>query len=421
MRICDEHRGTLTSRIRSGVLWVVLLSLSFCSAAVAQTVLKNVTLKWDANTDPSVAGYCIYYGSSSSNYSSRIDTGTNTSTVISALPGGATYYFAATAYNSAKIESVPSNEATFVASTNANPILTPVADYYVNVFNRLIITNKATEPGLSANKHLTFTLDPGAPTAMRINSKNGQITYVPQPVDAGTTNVVTVRVTDDNVPPSSAAQTFTVVVGNSAHLYLGSGVVALGKSSSIPLTLTTSSDLTNLSFVLDVPTNRVASVTVQSLVPQTAVVSQQPPGAAHSVITLRAVSGQVLQGSQPVIQISFTATAGQPSAFGTFAASSVAAVQANGQATPKAFGGNGQVAFVGVQSLVQASQNTNGQRSLMLYGPSGANYVVESKSNLSTSNGWATVFSGVLTTNLVQTFPNLSANTPAIFYRARTF
>jgi hypothetical protein len=150
-------------------------------------------------------------------------------------------------------------------------------------------------------------------------------------------------------------------------------------------------------------------------------VTQQSAGATHSVVTLRALAGQTLTVSQPVIQITFTGTAGLPSAFGSFVASGVTAMQANGQAIPKAFGGSGQVAFIGTQSLVEARLGTNNQRGLVLYGPSGANYVVESKPSLGGSSAWTTVYSGVLTSNLFQNFPNLSSAGPAIFYRSRTF
>ncbi len=70
---------------------------------------RNVSLAWNANTDPDLAGYKVYYGHSSRNYSKNIDVGNITAYTVS-LPGNGTYYFAVTAYNTLGVESAFSNE-----------------------------------------------------------------------------------------------------------------------------------------------------------------------------------------------------------------------------------------------------------------------------------------------------------------------
>lgn len=78
-------------------------------------------LMWDApssNTDGSpatdIAGYKIYYGSASGNYTASIDVGNTTSipiaTLSSSVPVRGLYYIAVTAYDTAGNESVYSNE-----------------------------------------------------------------------------------------------------------------------------------------------------------------------------------------------------------------------------------------------------------------------------------------------------------------------
>ena len=59
----------------------------------------TVTLAWDANTEPDLDGYKIYYGSSSRNYSLNVDVGNVVEYTITGLQEGATYYFAAKAYD----------------------------------------------------------------------------------------------------------------------------------------------------------------------------------------------------------------------------------------------------------------------------------------------------------------------------------
>jgi len=75
-----------------------------------------LSLSWTAptsNTDGTqltdLAGYKIYYGPSSGNYSTNIDVGNVTSYTVDNLTAG-TYYIAITAYNTAGIESTFSNE-----------------------------------------------------------------------------------------------------------------------------------------------------------------------------------------------------------------------------------------------------------------------------------------------------------------------
>jgi hypothetical protein len=70
-----------------------------------------VTLTWDPPTiSTNVAGYMLYYGTSSGTYTQSIDVGNVTNYTVGNLRDGLTYYFAATAYNLAKNQSQFSNE-----------------------------------------------------------------------------------------------------------------------------------------------------------------------------------------------------------------------------------------------------------------------------------------------------------------------
>ncbi len=85
-----------------------LLLLACCSAALAvQQPYGNqeVILGWTPSTDSTVVGYYLYYGSSSTACTNKINVGTNTSFTIGGLVAGATYYFSATSYNASSVES----------------------------------------------------------------------------------------------------------------------------------------------------------------------------------------------------------------------------------------------------------------------------------------------------------------------------
>ena len=94
----------------------------------------TITLAWDANTESDLAGYKIHYGTTSRNYSDSIDVGNTTQHTLADLEDGATYYLAATAYDTYGNESAYSVELvhtisnpnhTITASAGANGSISP--------------------------------------------------------------------------------------------------------------------------------------------------------------------------------------------------------------------------------------------------------------------------------------------------------
>lgn len=89
----------------AGRIIIFLLSVSSGSA-----LAESVSLIWDANPEPDIAGYRLYYGPSSGNYVEQIDVGNTTSATVANLITGITYFFAVTAYDTMALESEFSNE-----------------------------------------------------------------------------------------------------------------------------------------------------------------------------------------------------------------------------------------------------------------------------------------------------------------------
>lgn len=75
---------------------------------------QTVTLGWNPNPEPNIAGYRLYYGTSSGNYNYYVDAGNSTVVTLSSLGEATHYYFAVTAYNSSGIESPFSSEVSYV-------------------------------------------------------------------------------------------------------------------------------------------------------------------------------------------------------------------------------------------------------------------------------------------------------------------
>ena len=70
----------------------------------------EITLAWNSNSEPDLAGYKIYIGKSSRKYTQVMDLGLTTRYTYSFLMDGTPYYFALSAYNQQRIESGFSSE-----------------------------------------------------------------------------------------------------------------------------------------------------------------------------------------------------------------------------------------------------------------------------------------------------------------------
>lgn len=398
---------------RIGVTSAAILCALFSQTARCE---QNVTLGWSASTDTNVAGYYLYLSTNSGSYGSRIDVGNVTMATVTGLTGrSSTYYFVASSYNSSRMESTMSTQVSFTTSSNFSPALAALPSMAGNVNSLLVLTNSASEQN-SPRAALNYSLS-GAPSTMHINNSTGKLMWRPQMTDGGTTNSITVQVTDSSTGLYNT-QSFNVIVSNAVQVSVSNVVVALGNTGVSTITVAASTPLTSLSFVLDAPSNRVSNVTVTSLIPGVATVTQTPAGAAHSTVTITALSGQVLSGTQQVAQISFKATANLISAFSTESVNPVSATAANGQPVPQGFGGHAQLVLVGNEPLTAPMALSNGTPCLILYGPAGNTFQVQSSTNPMVPGTWsAYATSGTLSASLTQVFTNVPVSGTPKFYR----
>ena len=93
----------------TGKLIKIACSLAALVLSVVSVQAASVTLEWDANSESDLAGYNLYYGTSSRDYSGNIDVGNVTEYKVDSLTPG-TWYFALTAYNTTNHESSYSKE-----------------------------------------------------------------------------------------------------------------------------------------------------------------------------------------------------------------------------------------------------------------------------------------------------------------------
>ena len=89
-----EPRARWRKRTLGSLIGIWLL-LGLPVAAIAGTV----SLTWDSNTEPDLAGYKVHIGTSSGTYTQTVDVGHFNSYTDSSLSTGNIYVFAVTAYD----------------------------------------------------------------------------------------------------------------------------------------------------------------------------------------------------------------------------------------------------------------------------------------------------------------------------------
>ena len=114
----------LLDRVRRAAHITFIVGTLAALAPSSGFAASSVTLAWDPSTGTNIAGYKLYYGASSGAYTNTLTVGAATGAVISNLISGATYYFAATAYDTNNLESDFSNEVSYTNVVLAPPALT---------------------------------------------------------------------------------------------------------------------------------------------------------------------------------------------------------------------------------------------------------------------------------------------------------
>jgi hypothetical protein len=127
------------------------MSLLLATLAASAQGQSSVTLAWDSSPGTNISGYKLYYGATSRAYTNTVTVGNTTTATISNLIAGATYYFAATAYDTSNLESDFSGEVSYT-----NAVLAPPAIALTSPANGAVYTAPATltlAASVSANGH----------------------------------------------------------------------------------------------------------------------------------------------------------------------------------------------------------------------------------------------------------------------------
>ena len=123
------------------------------NVAVTETAPGCATVTWQANSEPDIDGYYVYYGTSSvptqaPAYTGSVDAGNNTQLQICEFSQGGTFYFAVKAYNSA---------GEFSGYSTERPL---VIDIVPPSFSELYPADGAT--GVFTNSNVSFVVTDAA-------------------------------------------------------------------------------------------------------------------------------------------------------------------------------------------------------------------------------------------------------------------
>jgi hypothetical protein len=129
--------------------------------------------------------------------------------------------------------------------TNAALVFEPIPPQTADVLSDLWVTNSVSDPQFPANT-FAFRLEAGAPEGADISTNDGVFYWCPQRSQAGSSNLITVVATSNGQPPRSATNSFVVLVRDYLELSLGRAVVQTGQTISVPIDITASAGVTNV-------------------------------------------------------------------------------------------------------------------------------------------------------------------------------
>ena len=341
---------------------------------------------------------------------------TNTTATYDGVAGHNYAFHSVARDNAGNVEPPPATpDAQTTTTGNTPPTLAGIPDQITFVGQTLLITNSASD-GDFPPQTLTFNLDPGAPPGATINSSNGVFRWTPAPAQASTTNVISVRVTDNGSPVLSTNRTFIVVVPDFLEPGFGTVIVRAGTSERIPITIFSSVGLNRLSIRLQLPPN-LTGLALENVAPQFCSNSLEVLSATEAVIGLGTCPGLAVQGTQVVAYLRFTLPPGVSSAFASVRASEVIGTRPDGSIITGITLPGSRLVMVGDEPLLEAVFDSDHHPKLILYGQPGSNYTVESTPSL--TSPWATVASFSMT-NLFRPIGEAPTTNQTMFFRART-
>jgi hypothetical protein len=301
---------------------------------------------------------------------------------------------------------------------NTPPVLAAISSKVVGAESLLVFTNKAADADIPRNQ-LRFSLDAGAAAGATINPTNGVFSWRPTRAQAAQTFHVAVRVTDDGSPALSDVKSFTIEVTDYVDLRIGQTVTLSGSRNSLPVDVFTSAALTNLSFNVTIPTNRLANISVEGWVAEVGDARLIKVNDTTYNIRITSAPGKVFQGQQTLAQINFTAEGSTRSTFVRVIPSDLQARKADASLVATTYLQRGRVVILHAEPLLEAEFGTGGSRKIHLFGRADGSYRLQSANRLALNTPATWTNNDLLEVDPVTLTQEATLSAPAgsIFYR----
>jgi hypothetical protein len=383
-----------------------------------QTVNEGATvtiLNFASDADPGTAlsfslgggspsGATIHPGSGTVTWLTGEGNGPSTNTVIIVVTDNGVPPLSATGFVSVVVNEV-----------NVAPAMAFITNRVVNEGAFVSVQPSVSDADVPANA-FTWSLSGSVPEGAAVDAASGLFTWTPNSTQGPSTNTIQIVATDNGVPALSATQRFTIVVRNTEgdfKLSIGTTNVYAGASGTVPLTIQSSTDITNLTVGLEVPQARLTNLMLSSVAPELSSSVLVPNGTDRSELRFVTAAGQVLDSAQTLAWLAFGTVPNTNSAIVPLDLFAVLAVRSTGAVLTNGVAFDGRVFLVGNQPLLDAEPGSR----LALYGHTGGTYTVEFSTNLPALT-WSNAASVTLT-GAVHRFTVEHTNYPALFFRAR--
>src|SRR3990172_852261 len=241
--IKQQHTKLFHTLIISSLILIALLTGAY------PVIAGSATLTWDpptTNVDQTpltdLAGYKVYYGTTSGTYSSTIDIGNVINYTVSSLAENTTYYFAVTAYDTLANESSYSNEVSKTTSDTAAPVISGVSTSNITNSGATITWNtdeastSQIEYGTTTSYGSSTTIDNNMVTSHSV-TVSGLLSWTTYHFKVKSQDAASNLATSGDftfstlAPPDTTPPTGTITINNNA---------AYATTTSVTLTLTCS-------------------------------------------------------------------------------------------------------------------------------------------------------------------------------------
>ena len=214
VRVIDDGIPSLTTEVSFAIVVAPNNRAPVAAVVVDQTIPEQTILSISmAASDPDQPAQELVYELNGAPSGASIDSATG---LLLWTPeeaqGPSTHNISVTVTDNGNPPlSATSEFSVIVEEVNQAPVLESIGDQRLEQGSLLTLAATATDLDLPANQ-LSFSLDADAPAGASMGAATGAFTWTPNAQQVPSTNLITIRVTDDGVPALIAEQNFTVVV-----------------------------------------------------------------------------------------------------------------------------------------------------------------------------------------------------------------